>query len=132
MTTETETPAWVVPGTPVLVIAGRDGMHLTVTSIAKVHKRYFTVDHYIYTDKRFSLDRQEARAGDIWTTNPVVVPVGSPRGREVLAEKRRRVLVRHAETACTKWQRDPTRDNRLAAIAALQAVEDESCCDCST
>ena len=124
METETETPAWIEPGAPVLVISGRDGQNVARTEIAKVHKRYFTVTHRAYVDSRFSLERQEARSADIWTMNPLVVPVDSPRGREVLEEVRRRRLVRNAEQACTDWLRKQSRDSRLNAIAALQAVED--------
>lgn len=56
MSVTTEAPDWITPGTPALVIAGRDGCHVTEVSIAKVYKRYFTVNGHPYGNERFRLD----------------------------------------------------------------------------
>lgn len=125
MPADTEAPDWIAPGTPALVIAGRERCLVTEVSIAKVYKRYFTVSGPPYSDKRFRLDRQTTPSGDSWTPDPVVVPLGSPRAERALAAARRRAMVADAVSACDAWMRSKTRTNRLAAIHALQAVEDE-------
>lgn len=124
MTTNTEVPGWIAPGTPVLVVAGRDGDDVTNTVIARVLKRYFLVAAPHYATAQFSLDRQVHRTKGSWTTDPVVIPLDSDRARKLLEVQRRQRLIRRARDLCVEWQRKQTRETRLAAIAALQAVED--------
>jgi hypothetical protein len=54
-----------------------------------------------------------------------VVPVDSPIGQRKLAEASRVRLEYAARNACEVWIRDRTTENRLTAIAALQAIDTE-------
>jgi hypothetical protein len=91
--------------------------------VGKVHKRYFTVTYPAFSDLRFSLDQQIHRGSGMWAVTTHVFPLDSDQARASLDAARRRELISAAKSACDSWQRNPSRERRLAAIEALQAVE---------
>jgi hypothetical protein len=119
-------PEWLVPGVEVLVVRGHWDERVTKTTVAKVHKRYFTVDYRMFADCRFSLDRQEHRGPGMWGVTRKVIPLDGDEARSLIDADRRRRLEDQARKACEQWIVSRKRDDRLAAVAALQAVEDET------
>ncbi len=117
-------PSWVTPGAPVLVIRGYRAPTITETTINKVHKRYFTVDLRWANDLRFPLDTQTHRTAGTWSCETRVILLDSDEARTMLETQRRRDLVNTALEACDQWRRNRSQDNRVAAIVALQSVED--------
>lgn len=122
MSGEAERPEWLVPGAEVVVVHGHYGENVNTTTINTIAKRSFTVSG---SDRRFSIDRQEHRPRDVWSSTWHVYPVESDEGQEFLAAKHQRRIEREARNACDRWMRNRTRENRLAAIAALQAIDEE-------
>jgi hypothetical protein len=122
-----ERPDWIVPGADVLVVKGFREQTIARTKIAKVYKRYFTVELNWCATDRFDLERQEHRSPGMWTSDVHVYPIDSDKARELIDQARRRRLVSKAREACDRWSRATAgvRELRLAAIAALQAVEDD-------
>lgn len=118
-------PEWVVNGEPVLVVSGYRDEQITITSVARVYKRYFTVADHPYARSRFDLHRQTRQGDSGWGSGARVVPVNSPDGQRLFTAARRRELVNAADNATQRWERYRTTETRLAAIAALRAVEDE-------
>ena len=92
-----------------------------VAPIERVSAKSFTVN-----GDRYDLDRQSYTPPGRWPHVTYCVPVGSDKGREIVAEARHRKGVHLAEAAVEKWRRERTRENRLAAIAALQAIDEPS------
>lgn len=119
---------WIAPGAEVLIYsrAARDVGLLCPrhTTIAKVAKASFTVS--LEDEPRIKFDTQEsARQVDTWHGYyRRVVPLGSNEARLVTDRYNRHVRLQAAKSAVDKWQRNPTRESRLAAIVALEAVED--------
>lgn len=127
--TNTETrpvaPEWLVPGAEVVVIHGRYQDETVIpTTVARVYKRYFTVAHESFAGGRFSLDRQERRGTGTWAMTTQVLQRGSPEATRYVEASRKRRLLRVAKDACVEWHRNPVRAARVAAIRALEAVED--------
>jgi hypothetical protein len=109
----TDAPEWLVPGAPV-VVYNRGGTSTpgnpTKTKVNKVATKSFTVEG---STERFQIRRSR-----------VVAPLDSDEARHELSEARKRKLARLAQHACEQWMRSPGEGNRIAAIEALQAVED--------
>lgn len=121
-----ESTDWITPGAEVLVYT--DAMpgysrNVRFSTIAKVAKKSFTVEG---ENVRFSMDQQEHRPRSSWTASTRrVVPRDSDKAHAEVSAARARGLTLKARAAVEKWERRRTRENRLAAIAALQAVEQD-------
>lgn len=117
---------WIVAGAKVLVFT--DAMpgyprSVTRSTIEKVAKRSFTVEG---EHVRFSIDRQEHRPRNSWTASArCVVPLDSDKARAEIAAANSRNRVLAARNAVEKWERNRTRESRLTAIEALQAIDDD-------
>ena len=77
-------------------------------------------------DERFDRTTWETkRRGGAWSsTRYKAVPVDSDEARALFAEQDKSRKVTEAIGAVEAWRRSRTRQNRLAAIDALRAVED--------
>lgn len=122
----TDTPDWIKPGTKVLIYnpQSRDAAsrHLTVALVAKVATQSFTVDNA--REPRFKLKNQEARVGEGWGAFVRrVVPIDSEEAKREIEDLRLHRQRYKARAAVDEWQRKRTRETRLAAIEALEAVE---------
>lgn len=122
---------WIKPGAQVVIWRDRHGGRaiLGATTVKRVATRSFTVDDFNNhnTDEwRFSLDTWSTKDfGSTWHRYRLVASHPEDPFLDVLREKERKThLGRVALVAAEDWVKDRTRENRLAAIAALQAVED--------
>lgn len=116
---------WIVAGAEVLVysVGGRSGKTSPRrTRIKKVATKSFSVE--ADSEPRFNLAHQEAREGGEWGWTRRVVPIDSASAREVLAQEHSSRVLNRARNAVDMWRSSVNRTNRLAAIAALQEVED--------
>lgn len=117
------TPDWISPGTPVVLYntggASRN-RNVVETTIKKVAGKSFTVDA---EDTRFPIDRLHVSQGGTWGWTREVVPADSVTARHVLAEHRHLLAKNRARRAVDDWSRSPSRETRLAAITALQALD---------
>lgn len=125
--TDVVRPEWLVPGAEVVVFTAGSPIPRNAkrTTIHRVAAQSFTVDG---SDVRFKLTTQEYHQrsgawGFGWTRR--VVPANSIEGRRELAVESEYRLECAARDACETWTRERTRENRLAAIAALQAIDEE-------
>lgn len=121
----TESADWITKGTKVVVYT-EGGVsrqeNPTVTTIEKVAQKSFTVSEE--KEPRFSIERREsAMQGGAWGWRRKVIPFDSDEARRMLKREQDRLLISKARAAVEKWQRLRSRENRLAAIAALQAIE---------
>lgn len=119
-------PEWLKPGSEVVVITSHPGaakQTARLTTVRTVAAKSFTVTGF---DCRFNLARLAGRTGGDWGSSHEVVPPASEQAHRALIAQRNRNLVNRARIAVEKWLRDGTRDRRLAAIAALEAVEGDS------
>lgn len=123
MSTATDT-SWIQPGVEVVVY---NNSRLNPTArrdrVAKVATKSFTTEKG-HKGERFPLDRPERRIGGTWGHQEYVVAADSATGRAELAKQAARNRMQRARNAVAGWERNRTRENRLAAIAALQAVDD--------
>ena len=122
-TTDTD---WIKPGTEVVLYnTGGSGTSRNVrrTTIKKVAAKSFTVSA---EDVRFPVDRLSVSQGGSWGWTRHVTPADSENARELLAEAARQAADRRARSAVDDWVRSRTKANRLAAIAALQAIEGDA------
>lgn len=120
-TTDTD---WITPGAEIVVYSRRsDGSsHPRKTTVKTRAKQSFTVEGI---GDRFKLDTLETKPTDGWTRRRwVVVHPDSEQARSLFDAARKADLQFKARTTVEAWQKDRTRENRLAAIEALQAVED--------
>lgn len=125
MSTDVDRPEWLIPGAKVIVHrTGTYASHIKTTSIAKIETKSFTVEGSPFRYQIRTLDRHEPGA---WGAREQVIPVDSDEARKLLSDDHRRKLVRKAQSACDRYRclSVDNREIRLAAIAALQAVEDE-------
>jgi hypothetical protein len=123
----TNTPDWVQPDAEVLLytVDQYGSRHLVKTTIKRVNTGSFTVS--AQQEPRFRLPQCRADTDDSWHRwTRYCVPFDSDAARRELDALRKRKLVVAARYAVEVWLKNKTRDNRLAAIAALQAVEDEA------
>lgn len=122
----TESKDWIRPGTKVVVytyggVSRSESPSVTV--IVKVATKSFTVEG---DSLRYSINRQESpRQGGTWGWTRKVTPLESDEARGVLERARHERLMSRARAAVDAWDRQRTRENRLAAIVALQAVEQD-------
>ncbi len=118
--------SWIVAGAEVLVYTpntrdGRTDYRRTV--IAKVATESFTVE--ATGELRFDLATQEwVSSGTYRHYVRRVVPLDSDEARQAVATAKRHQRIYEARVACAEYDTRPTRENRLAAIAALQAAKD--------
>lgn len=127
-------PDWLVPGAEVVVFTiGGKGVGLGVpdakaTTITTIAAQSFCI---VGSTDRFKIRTQEhyQRGDGGWSGHfggtRRVVPLDSDEGRRELDKFRRMRLERSAHVTCETWIRKRNVENRLAAIAALQAVDDE-------
>lgn len=121
--TETERPDWLKPGAEVVIWTddyGRRAIGVTRTKVAKVAQKSFTVEA---TTERFDIRSMASKGVGAWDRGRFVAPAGSEKAKAVLEEVRHQQLTSRARTAVDTWNKQRTRWSRLAAIAALQAVE---------
>lgn len=94
------TPHWLVPGSRVAVLSGREES-VTFAHVEKVGKRDVVLDN----EQRFSLTRLRGdeitrRRGGSWDPDDVLVPRDSPRAKQAYAAQLRRRSVGAARAAC--------------------------------
>ena len=121
--TETQRPDWLKPGAEVVIWTddyGRRVLNVTHAKVAKVAQKSFTVEG---TSDRFDVQRMTAKGGGAWDRARHVAPVDSEKAKAVLEESRQQQLTYRASAAVDQWNKKRTRENRLAAVTALQAVE---------
>lgn len=112
---------WITPGAEVVTYSTGSNRDVRRQAIEKVAKRSFTV-----TDgSRFPIDSLQRHEGGTWGRSVHVVPADSETALEELAGAVRRRLMDDASRAVDEWVRNRTRENRLAAIVALQAIDDD-------
>lgn len=126
MTEAPAVPDWIYPGAPVVVYIDnhrRDDPEPRDTVVDRVAKLSFTVK--ALPRERFKLADQHSKQGSGWSNwSYVAVPPDSEKAAAVKAAHDRIRRDYRAWSAVDAWRRDRNRHNRLAAIAALQAVED--------
>lgn len=133
MSQETDHPDWVKTGAEVLLFnQGRPGApaNLVRSTVMKVTRTTFTVaaadePRFRFTNRQFGGPGFTVRQGgrDHWGWSRVVVPLDSADAHDEVAREKRAHLEDAGRTAVEVWQRNRTRDNRLAAVRALEAIE---------
>ncbi len=126
MTSQELDTSWIKPGAPVIVYVknrrpseGRP----RETSITRVANKSFTVE---WQGIRFNIERLESpRFGGSFGWHYRVTPVGSELSHDLLAADQVLQAIAHARTAVDRWTKTRSRENRLAAIAALRAIKDD-------
>lgn len=117
--------SWITEGAEVVVYRdAMDGARDPVTTtVAKVAAKSFTLDGI---DQRISLDGLSSKVVGMQYSGYRyrVIPCDSDKAAALYAAEARQAAMGQARMAVDKWQRARTRANRLAAIEALQAVED--------
>lgn len=118
---------WIVAGAEVLLYAAKktvDGTGPTRTRIKEVDDKSFSLEDS--SQYRFNLHDQSSQR--VSRLSPwgrmLVVPIDSDTARSVLAEEHSRQLMQVARLVADSWSKYPTRNGRLYAIKALEAVED--------
>ena len=126
MTSQEFDTSWIKPGTPVVIYRKNRRLSEAMpieTSIKRLANKSFTVD---WQDIRFNTERLESpRFGgsfSSWTYS--VTPAGSELARDLLAAGQVLRVVAHARSAVDQWTKTRSREDRLAAIEALQAIEE--------
>lgn len=124
----TTSPDWIRAGAEVVVYCkGGDRTPPTPrrATIDRVSTKSFRLEGM---DDRINIDTQESkRFGSAWTGWTYrVVPIDSDEARTVLAKERSLEADHRARAAVEKWRSDRTRGNRLAAITALQSIDDNA------
>jgi hypothetical protein len=120
-----EKPDWLIPGADVIAcVMGSSADRISRHRIAKVSVHSFTLEG---STTRFRVATQDYREPGSWGRRTRIVPVDSEEGRQLLAGAQRSNVRSRAIKACEEWTRHNTgtRELRLAAITALQAVEDD-------
>lgn len=121
-------PDWLVEGAEIIVFSATFDLsrigRLTCTTVKKVSTQTFSVD--IANSPRFRIEeRPEHKVHEYDLTPQFVLPLDSPEA-VVIIERRQQIRLRKAaKMICELYQDEPTRENRLAAIKALQAISDE-------
>jgi hypothetical protein len=115
-------PDWLVPGHEVITNGGTFQSRITRTNVDKVASHTFTL---VGSHLRFRIKDLSYHEPGTWGRIIRVLPAESPEARKLIEEDRRRKLVLRAQKAVEDWSKRGTRELRLAAIAALQAVEDD-------
>lgn len=121
--TETQRPNWLKPGAEVVIWSddyGRVVRGVTTTTVTKVWPKTFAVEDH--ADK-FEITGMRSKPKGTWARPTFCAPVDSDEARAVMAKLRHQNLMWDARRTVDAWNKQRTRENRLAAIAALQAVE---------
>lgn len=122
-----ESTDWIVPGAKVVLYYDTYGdkpRHVKATTIAKVAKKSFTVEEP--NEPRFSIETQKAHGGGTWHSwTRCCVPYDSEEAQREFVYVRDMRYMGVARTACETWLRSRTRENRLAAITALQRIPND-------
>ena len=125
MTSQDFDTSWIKPGTPVVIYRKNRRPSEAVlhkTSIKRVAGKSFTVE---WQDIRFNTERLESpRFGGSFGWSYGVTPAGSELARDLLAADQVLRVAAHARSAVDRWKKTRTREDRLAAIDALQAIEE--------
>lgn len=119
-------PDWVTPGASVVLYntGGRSSPRNVVeTTVKRVAEQSFTVDDG-RAELRFRFATLSVRQGGDWGHTRNVVPAGSAKAREVLAEAHAQRVEHAAWAAADDWVRDRSDHAKLRrAITALQALD---------
>lgn len=119
-----EKPDWIETGTKVLCYTVGRVDSLRVTEIAKVASKSFVLT--ATEEGRFRIAKNPSRhEGGTWGWSRCVIPLDSDEARKKIRMSKMKSLRTAANYACRAYIQDATTDNRLAAIAALQAVEED-------
>ena len=125
MTAQEFDTSWIKPGTSVVIY--RKNRQLSdayphKTTVKRVANKSFTVD---WQDIRFNTEKLESpRFGGSFGWSYSVTPVDSELARDLLAADQVLRVAAHARTAVDRWTKTRSREDRLAAIEALQAIEE--------
>jgi hypothetical protein len=95
------------------------------TTVATVSAHFFTLIGHGST--RFRVGTQDHHEAGSWGRFSQVYPLDSDKARSALAAQRRATQIMKARDACDAWSRRSSgrsKELRLAAIEALQAVQD--------
>jgi hypothetical protein len=123
-----DVPSWLVKGAEVLAYTETysDGRyrHPVITKIKKISTRSFTLE--AEDEPRYSLIDCSCTQRDSWSAGTrYVVPLTSDQARYEIRREKERSQMKLTRYAVEVWRRSPTGENRLAAIAALQAIEND-------
>jgi hypothetical protein len=121
-----EVPSWLVEGAEVLAYSPySSGTHRpAITKIKKISTKSFTLD--AEGEPRYSLADQSHVSREAWSSNVRnVVPLDSDQARVEIRREKELRRVKKADSAVDEWRRKHTWESRLAAIAALQAIEND-------
>lgn len=118
---------WIKPDAPVVIYREQHGKPeslLCETTIKRVAAKSFTINGRWYY--RFDMETQRTKQESFgWHYyRYVAVRPEAEVVQELRDAQRREQLKIRANDAVEAWQKDRSRGNRLAAIEALQAVED--------
>ncbi len=121
-------PAWLISGEDVLcynVGGTTTNTNSRATRIARVASQSFTVA--AEQEPRFRIGNRycEVRQGGTWGWTRRVVPLDSVEAGEVLTAEDAQRRENRARAAVDDWVRKRNREARLAAIAALQAIDND-------
>jgi hypothetical protein len=123
--TEVERPDWLKPGAEVVIWTEdnyrRQLRGVTTTTVTKVWAETFTVAAGTDTFEIHGLMTKSTAANGFRLA--FCAPAGSDEARAVLENLRHQNLSWAARKAVETWDKKRTRENRMAAITALQAVE---------
>lgn len=125
MSTETDT-SWIVAGTEVVIFQiGRTERYdnVYIGEIMRVAQKSFAVQVDGRTE-RYSMDRQDRRGASAWDGTYHCVPSDGEKGRDVLRNLAYQRSVHRGRSAVENWLRERNQENRLAAVAALQAIDE--------
>jgi hypothetical protein len=125
MTSQEFGTSWIRTGVPVIVYTKNRQLSEArprKTTIKRVAGKSFTVE---WQNLRFNTERLDTpRSGGSFGWSYSVTPVGSELARDLLAADQVLQAIAHARTAVDRWTKTRSREDRLAAIAALQAIEE--------
>ena len=127
-----ECPDWLVDGASVLVYshAGHASGHayceVHETTVKRVSTTSFTI--HDAPGARVSEPRIRIRGLQSVDFRRKVVPLESDEAREILARDAHDNAILRAHGAVRVWQKEGTRETRLAAINALQAIDQHEAC----
>lgn len=122
-------PDWIRPGAPVVLYTSgsRSGHpHAVRTTVKRVAAQSFVVDDGDH-EQRFRFDRMSVRMSvrqdPPWDWTRHAAHPGSAEAVRALAEEAAYRAESTAISAVDEWRRDRTRENRRAAISALEALD---------
>lgn len=121
---DTEKPEWLTEGAKVLAYSVSSGLthsYPKVVTVKKISTESFSVDDD--SEPRFSLRTLDARVGGTWGHTRRIVSITSAEAKREIQRERDNRRTAYARSAVNEWQKKCTKEARLAAIAALQAIE---------